>query len=52
LLALPVTAVVMVLLRYAYAQYTASNLYGAEKPVVVLPGNEQATETPGTGIDV
>jgi predicted PurR-regulated permease PerM len=52
LLALPVTAVVMVLLRYAHAQYTASNLYGAEKLAAVIPGNEQATETPGTGIDV
>lgn len=57
LLALPVTAVVMVLLRYAHEQYTASNLYGAEKPVIVMPGNEIAKENsspenPNAGIDV
>lgn len=57
LLALPVTAVVMVLLRYAHEQYTASNLYGAEKPVIVMPGTEIAKENitpenPNAGIDV
>ncbi len=57
LLALPVTAVVMVLLRYAHEQYTASNLYGAEKPMIVMPGTEVAkeniiSENPSAGIDV
>lgn len=58
LLALPVTAVVMVLLRYAHAQYTASNLYGAEKPPIVTPGNEVLNsanlnmENSNAGIDV
>lgn len=57
LLALPVTAVVMVLLRYAHEQYTASNLYGAEKPVIVMPGAEVVgansnPENPNAGIDV
>ncbi len=57
LLALPVTAVVMVLLRYAHEQYRASNLYGAEKPVILSPGNEAAkenmnAENPNAGIDV
>ena len=57
LLALPVTAVVMVLLRYAHEQYRASNLYGAEKPMIVIPGTEIAKENinpenPNAGIDV
>lgn len=58
LLALPVTAIVMVLLRYAHEQYTASNLYGAEKPVIVMPGSEslitenQNSQNPNAGIDV
>lgn len=57
LLALPVTAVVMVLLRYAHEQYTGSNLYGADKPVIVAAGNKVApvivsTENPSPGIDV
>ena len=57
LLALPVTAVVMVLLRYAHEQYTASNLYGAEKSVIVMPGTEVVgtnadPENPNAGIDV
>lgn len=57
LLALPVTAVVMVLLRYAHEQYTASNLYGAEKPVIVMPGTEVVSansnpENTNPGIDV
>ncbi len=58
LLALPVTAVVMVLLRYAHEQYTTSNLYGAEKPVIVVgPESEVAKEmvnsqNPSSGIDV
>jgi predicted PurR-regulated permease PerM len=57
LLALPVTAVVMVLLRYAHEQYTTSNLYGADKPVVVMPGTVIAgpnsnLENPNAGIDV
>jgi predicted PurR-regulated permease PerM len=58
LLALPVTAVVMVLLRYAHEQYTTSNLYGAEKPIIVMPGSEtpvsenRVPENPNAGIDV
>lgn len=57
LLALPVTAVVMVLLRYAHEQYTASNLYGADKPVIVATGNKVVTpdanaENMNPGIDV
>lgn len=49
LLALPVTAVLLVLLRYAHAQYTESNLYGADKPIIVT-----ASEAPkdSNGIDV
>lgn len=39
-LPLPVTAVVMVLLRYAHEQYTTSNLYGAERPMILTPGSE------------
>ncbi len=50
LLALPVTAVVMVLLRYAHEQYTASHLYGAEKPMIAVAG--QDNERNGNGIDV
>jgi hypothetical protein len=48
----------MVLLRYAHEQYTASNLYGAEKPIIVMPGSEisasgnQGLEIPNSGIDV
>lgn len=49
LLALPVTAVVMVLLRYAHEQYTTSNLYGAEKQVVILMPELQKDSN---GIDV
>jgi len=49
LLALPVTAVVMVLLRYAHEQYTTSNLYGAEKPIPVATTQD---ESPNAGIDV
>ncbi len=52
LLALPVTAVVMVLLRYAHEQYTTSNLYGAEKPVILTPGSEVSKESANPGIDV
>lgn len=57
LLALPVTAVVMVLLRYAHEQYTASNLYGADKPVIVATGNKIVTpdanaKNMNPGIDV
>jgi len=58
LLALPVTAVVMVLLRYTHEQYTTSNLYGAEKSVIlVMPESDVAKENlnsqnPNSGIDV
>jgi predicted PurR-regulated permease PerM len=52
LLALPVTAVVMVLLRYAHEQYTTSNLYGAERPVILTPGSEGSKESINAGIDV
>jgi len=57
LLALPVTAVVMVLLRYAHEQYTGSNLYGADKPVIVAAGNKivmpnSNPENSNPGIDV
>lgn len=49
LLALPVTAVLLVLLRYAHAQYTESNLYGADKPVIIA-ANEAPKDS--SGIDV
>jgi predicted PurR-regulated permease PerM len=42
LLALPVAAVVMVLLRYAHERYTASQLYGAPQPVATAPDAEPA----------
>jgi predicted PurR-regulated permease PerM len=44
LLALPVAAVVMVLLRYAHERYTASTLYGAGDGA---PGTPAAPPTPG-----
>ncbi len=37
LLALPVSAIVMVLLRYAHERYTASTLYAGKAPVVEEP---------------
>lgn len=51
LLALPVAAVAMVLLRYAHQRYTASGLYGAPQPLAeVLKGepdaSDQAAATP------
>jgi predicted PurR-regulated permease PerM len=46
LLALPVTSVVMVLLRYAHERYTASALYGGEEePAIVIAGAEHASES-------
>jgi predicted PurR-regulated permease PerM len=43
LLALPVAAVVNVLLRYAHEQYRASRLYGGDVPVIVTdPGHGPA----------
>lgn len=42
LVALPVAAVVMVLLRYLYAQYTASRLYGGEANAGAVDGGEGA----------
>ena len=38
LLALPMAAVVNVLLRYAHERYTASHLYAGERPTIVLDG--------------
>ncbi len=38
LLALPMAAVVNVLLRYAHERYTASHLYAGERPSIVLDG--------------
>ena len=58
LLALPVTAVVMVLLRYAHEQYTDSNLYGAERPVILvmseseMPKDNMNSQKSSPGIDV
>ncbi len=58
LLALPVTAVVMVLLRYAHEQYTESNLYGAERPVILvmseseMPKDNMNSQKTNAGIDV
>lgn len=58
LLALPVTAVVMVLLRYAHEQYTESNLYGAEKSVILvmseseMPKDNVNSQNSSSGIDV
>jgi predicted PurR-regulated permease PerM len=44
LLALPVASVVMVLLRYAYTRYRASELYrSSEEPVIVVVGAEAAS---------
>jgi predicted PurR-regulated permease PerM len=43
LLALPVASVVMVLLRYAYTRYKASELYrSTEEPVIVVVGAENS----------
>jgi hypothetical protein len=36
LLALPMAAVVNVLLRYAHERYTQSHLYAGERPSIVL----------------
>ena len=42
LLALPVAAVAMVLLRYAYQRYTASNLYRDESETrIVMPSENE-----------
>ena len=47
LLALPVASVVMVLLRYAYERYKASELYrSTDEPAIVIVGAENETATP------
>jgi predicted PurR-regulated permease PerM len=47
LLALPVASVVMVLLRYAYERYRASELYRAtDEPVIVVVGAESSSSEP------
>ena len=47
LLALPVASVVMVLLRYAYERYKASELYrSTDEPTIVIVGAENETATP------
>jgi len=49
LLALPVAAVVMVLLRYAHQRYTASGLYGAQLaqgPALAAAAAAEAPDTP------
>jgi predicted PurR-regulated permease PerM len=44
LLALPVASVVMVLLRYAYERYRASDLYrSTDEPVIVVVGAENSS---------
>ena len=50
LLALPVAAVVMVLLRYAHQRYTASGLYGGAAPA--LAGDAHPRPAPGAGDQV
>jgi predicted PurR-regulated permease PerM len=50
LLALPVAAVVMVLLRYAHQRYTASGLYGGAAPA--LAGGTHPRPAPGAGDQV
>jgi predicted PurR-regulated permease PerM len=37
LLALPVAAILMVLLRHAHARYLESDLYGAPRPATAAP---------------
>jgi len=61
LLALPVAAIVMVLLRYAHERYTSSGLYGAAVPVLMAgdldptvrsePPNNDATVTTVANVD-
>ena len=46
LLALPVASVVMVLLRYAHARYTASELYRSTEEPTIIVGAENAATTP------
>jgi len=50
--ALPVKTGVLGLLRYAHEQYTTSNLYGAERPMILTPGSEGSKESMNAGIDV
>jgi predicted PurR-regulated permease PerM len=47
LLALPVASVVMVLLRYAYERYTASELYRASDEPTIVGGESGPVATPG-----
>ena len=48
LLALPVAAVVNVLLHYAHERYTASRLYAGDQPMIVLSGLQD--EPAGAGV--
>lgn len=54
LVALPVAAVVMVLLRYLYEQYTTSRLYGGEPPDTATEGvvKTKASADEGSGASV
>ena len=54
LLALPVAAVAMVLLRFAHARYTRSELYGDEEiptPIAVGAASAATPEPPGVSIE-
>jgi hypothetical protein len=46
LLALPVAAIVMVLLRYAHAHYTRSSMYGAAAAAAPASGVPPAAVAP------
>ncbi|HNR92178.1 MAG TPA: AI-2E family transporter, partial [Dokdonella sp.] len=53
LVALPVAAVVMVLLRYAYERYTQSEMYqDSDAPQIVVAGDVGATPTPAEAVVV
>ena len=55
LLALPVAAVAMVLLRYAHRRYTESGLYGAEAPAAVpagIPADAMPADSPSPAVPV
>jgi len=51
LLALPVAAVVNVLLRYAHGRYTQSRLYAGEQPEIVLDGTAPKAAPPPASTD-
>jgi predicted PurR-regulated permease PerM len=52
LLALPVAAVAMVLLRHAHKVYTDSALYGGAAPVVRVPADAVSPDSPSPAVPV